>query len=139
MIKLCLLYLVKTAHILFGLFMLIGPWIINEFNVLCILLFFTIGLYYSWYMLNICFITRIEEYLGEPAHVYEDANNKSFITVWVEQTTGWSDVFIKNVCSTIPAINAAVCLWKLRQLYYPYMIYIEPITDIQVDTLSTQA
>jgi hypothetical protein len=68
-------------------------------------------------MLNICFITLIEEYLGEPPHEYEDTYKKSFISVWIQNTTGWSDKVILNICSTIPALNAMVCLWKLRRLY----------------------
>ena len=116
--KWVLLYLVKTGHALFFLFMLFGPWLISDFNVLCVLLFFTVLLYYSWYMLNICFITLIEEYLGEPSREYEDTHKKSFISVWIQEATGWSDQFILNVCSAIPAVNAMVCLWKIQNLYH---------------------
>ena len=87
------LCLIKTFHLCFFLFILFGPYVFNNLNILCILLFLVVLIYYNWYMLKYCIITEIEEYFGEPPRQYEDENKKSFIFELIQTVSGLSDGF----------------------------------------------
>ena len=132
--KTVLLYLVKSIHVCYSLSVMFVPLLINDFFVLSILLALIVMNLYSWYVMNACPITFLEEYLGETTHNYEKDNaKKSFITVFLQNTTGISDITLSNIIAIIPVISAMVCIAKLNKTYYEKIyssIFLDPPGEV---------
>lgn len=111
--KTACLYLVKIIHLALSLLVLLGPFLSNNVLYLTIIVIYCLGCYFFWYKLGYCLCTTVEEYLGEPATKYEDGTKKSFMTTTLQQL-GVSESYVSNTFSTIPAISALICLYKIN-------------------------
>lgn len=109
------LYAVKTVHICYSITALFGPLFIDDPLFLSFILFCIILNYYFWASINMCILTKLEEYLGEEPRVYENNNKKSFITNIIENYTGIDDMTISNIITILPMLSAYVALYKLNK------------------------
>ena len=113
------LYFVKTIHISYSILVILSPFFTNNVPYLLFVLFCIVLNYYSWVMLDVCFLTLLEEYLGQEPYKYSSGKNinKSFITITMEEITGLNENAIFNVISILPAIAASVCIYKIYMEY----------------------
>lgn len=109
------LYLVKAIHLAYSAIALLGPLFIDDPLLLSIILFFIVLNYYFWASINMCILTKLEEYLGEESRVYENNRKKSFITNIIENYTGIDDMTISNIITILPALSATIALYKLNK------------------------
>jgi hypothetical protein len=111
------LYVVKILHILFLFLLIFGPYSINNYKLLLILLFLYMFTMTQWYLIGKCFLTNIEYDLeGSKVKKYADGSDKSFMTTFMEQKFGLSEKLVKNIFVFIPFFNFIVCLVKLHFL-----------------------
>ena len=116
--KVFLLYLVKTLHVFYFLSVGCIPLFFNDFLLLSIMLFMIVANLYFWYTLNDCPLNFLEEYLGGEKHRYKDSeNNRSFITVYIENMTGIDETTLSWVINFAPVISAFICLVKLYRIH----------------------
>ncbi len=110
------LYIVKAFHLACSVLVLVGPYLTNDVFYLTLLVFYSAGTYFFWYILGYCIFTWLEEYLGEPRAVYEDGVKKSFITIML-QSIGLHESVISNALIILPAISVFVCMYKINVQY----------------------
>lgn len=116
------LYLVKIIHLMSSLLVLVGPFLTDNVLFLTFIIMYCLGCYYFWYQLGYCFCTSLEEYLGEPPTKYEDGTKKSFIATTMQQL-GIPESFVSNMFSTIPAVSALICMYKINIQYKKITIF----------------
>jgi hypothetical protein len=109
------LYLVKAIHLSYSMVALFGPLFIDDPLLLSIILFCIVLNYYFWASINMCILTKLEEYLGEESRVYENNRKKSFITNIIENCTGLDDMTIGDIITILPTLSASVILYKLNK------------------------
>lgn len=126
------LYLVKIIHLVLSLLVLVGPFLSNNVLYLTIIVMYCIGCYFFWYKLGYCMCTTIEEYLGEPHTEYEDGTKKSFMTTTLQQI-GIPESYVSNMFSTIPAISALICLYKINVQHR--LLTPTPLTESDLPTI----
>ena len=121
------LYLLKFLHLCLLAFVFIGPFFLNKFWLL-VLILYNIYVVTCWYILGQCLLTPFEESLQKAVDKYDSSKKtdkskektdekKSFISIFLEkQFPNISKNTIKNMFSIAPMMSTFVCLVRLRYM-----------------------
>jgi len=109
-------YLLIFIHTIIFIIELIGPYVINNFFYLTIILFFYVFTYFNWYVYGECVFSRFEQYLTGNNKI-EDGKRKSIIIEYIEYMIPNKDA-VNYAVTIVPIINAIVILWKINKFYY---------------------
>ena len=114
-----LLYIVKILHWCYFFSVLIVPIVFAHPILLSFMVMAILVNYYFWYVYNECPLNFVEEYLGEPPHIYEHVEKKkSHISVWIETCLGLSEQQMYTLSLIVPIISAFICLVKINWNIY---------------------
>jgi len=102
---------------------LCGPYLTSNLSVLLFLVFYNIILITGWYIFGGCWLTMLEQKIQGNADTYADGSEKSYVTIFLEDTFGLDEKIIYYIITFIPVINSAVALWKIYLLHIPSVIY----------------
>ena len=102
---------------------LCGPYLTSNPSVLLFLVFYNIILITGWYIFGGCWLTMLEQKIQGNADTYADGSEKSYVTIFLEDTFGLDEKIIYYIITFIPVINSAVALWKIYLLHIPSVIY----------------
>jgi hypothetical protein len=102
---------------------LCGPYLTSNLSVLLFLVFYNIILITGWYIFGGCWLTMLEQKIQGNTDTYADGSEKSYVTIFLEETFGLDEKIIYYIITFIPVINSAVALWKVYLLNIPTIIY----------------
>lgn len=108
-----MLYLLIAFHNVSMFIVSFGPYLTNNLLFLLLLVFYNIALISGWYIFNGCWLTQLEQTFQDNVENYENGNEKSFITTFLQNTFGIDEMVIYYFITFVPIINSAVCLWKI--------------------------
>lgn len=108
MLKLILLYLLHLLHIFIIFSVTLGPFVINNNNILLLIISINIFVVTGWYLYGYCFFTDIEKLLSA-----SEANSKetrSLITILSQEYLPDSfKNYIHIFFSIIPLLSTVIC------------------------------
>jgi len=102
---------------------LCGPYLTSNLSMLLFLVFYNIILITGWYIFGGCWLTMLEQKIQGNTDTYADGSEKSYVTIFLEDTFGLDEKIIYYIITFIPVINSAVALWKVYLLNIPTIIY----------------
>ena len=118
MIHILLSKLIKLLHILFEIFIILGPYVFNDIRMLLFLLLCYLLVMTQWYLFNSCLLTDIEYKLsGQKSVQYKDGTNKSFMVVFLEKNLNMNEKTLFYIFTLVPVFNSIVCLLKILYKY----------------------
>ena len=118
MINILLSKLIKLLHILFEIFIILGPYVFNDIRMLLFLLLCYLLVMTQWYLFNSCLLTDIEYKLsGQKSVQYKDGTNKSFMVVFLEKNLNMNEKTLFYIFTLVPVFNSIVCLLKILYKY----------------------
>jgi len=107
-----LLYCLYGIHLAAVFFMVIGPFIITNTNLLLSIIFIDMMTVTGWYVYGYCLCNDIDNYLTG-----EESDNPSFIRSIFERAT--SQVMnanqSKQFLSMLPLLSSLVCIFKINK------------------------
>ena len=95
---------------------LCGPYLTNNIGILIFLVAYNIILITGWYVFGGCWLTMLEQHLQGNTDKYEDGSEKSYITIFLQNTFGLDEKLIYYVVTSVPVINSGVALTKIYLL-----------------------
>ena len=121
-----LLYLLKFLHLCLLVFVFIGPFILDKFWLLVLILYNCYTLT-CWYTLGHCLLTPIEEWLEDNVKKYEETQKndekqenkerKSFISLFIEKKFPNVDPLqFRKIYGLIPFVSTFICVSRLRYI-----------------------
>ena len=118
MIKKILVLLLKTLHVLYVIFSIVAPYIFNDIRILLFLILLYILTLAQWHIFNKCLLTNIEDWLSDAKTIkYKDGSDKSFMSIFLQQTFHLNEKNIYYLFTSIPIINSIVCIIKIYYIY----------------------
>lgn len=120
--KICV-YSLMMIHNISMFVVLCGPYLTSNLGMLLFLVFYNIILITGWYIFGGCWLTMLEQKIQGNADTYADGSEKSYVTIFLEDTFGLDEKMIYYIITFIPVINSATALWKIYLLNIPSVIY----------------
>ena len=114
---------IQGIHLVYCILVIVLPHVVTDLFWLCILVVNNALILLLWYLWGGCFVNDIENwFLGKGKYGVEGldgsvSDEKSFMIQWLIQLFGdKTGEYLTVLCSCIPAINTAVCMWKIYGL-----------------------
>ena len=103
---------IQGIHLVYCILVILLPYMVTDLFWLCLLVVNNAGILLLWYLWGGCFVNDIENwFLGK------GSDEKSFLFDWMNYLLGENGGnYLMIGCSCIPAINTAVCMWKIYGL-----------------------
>lgn len=96
---------------------LFGPYLTNRIGVLIFLVGYNITIITGWYLFGGCWLTMLEQKLQGNTDTYADGSEKSYVTIFLQETLGWDERVGYYLITFIPVINSGVALSKIYLQY----------------------
>lgn len=118
MVNIFLSMLIRLLHVLYEIFLVLGPYVFNDIRILLFLLFCYLITVTQWYLFNSCLLTDIEYRLsGNKSTTYKNGTNKSFMVDFLEKNLKIDETTLFYIFSLIPAFNSIVCIIRILYKY----------------------
>lgn len=118
MVNIFLSILIRLLHVLYEIFLVLGPYVFNDIRILLFLLFCYLITVTQWYLFNSCLLTDIEYRLsGNKSTTYKNGTNKSFMVDFLEKNLKIDETTLFYIFSLIPAFNSIVCIIRILYKY----------------------
>lgn len=118
MVNIFLSILIRLLHVLYEIFLVLGPYVFNDIRILLFLLFCYLITITQWYLFNSCLLTDIEYRLsGNKSTTYKNGTNKSFMVDFLEKNLKIDETTLFYIFSLIPAFNSIVCIIRILYKY----------------------
>ena len=108
-----LLQLLYIIHVITFSCMFVGPLLVTSTEALICIILLNVVIVTQWYIFDDCLLTPIENNIGGEEFKYESGINKSFITVFFQNTFGMNDKVAFYFLSSIPLLSTIICLIKI--------------------------